>query len=917
MPGLHTHQLTAAGDSAAEAARLILQGAQAHAGAPASLRDSVVLIPDAHAAPDIAQALRDAAGTGVLLLPRITTLRLWAAGVDIGRTVQPRAVREAQLYGALAGHASLGEADRWAVCGELLALFDELTRHAVALPDSVRDFTHMVEQAYRARHNRSLDFEAALVHELWRLMTRDARDLDAEAAYPLRLQQLAGNASAPLHVLGVRRFTPAEQAFLQRYAERTPVTIYSVDGGTGNDISATLQAVWPNPTSVDTPPMRARAHALRDTAPRSALMERISIYGAADTESEARAVDVQVRDWLLTGKQRIAVIALDRVTARRARALLERASVLVRDESGWPMATTSAATVLSRWLDVVSGDAWHRDLLDLMKSPFAFHDWPRDARQQAVWRLERYVRKENVLSGIAHFIALAERNNDVEVRQLLALVQRAHHALPRARKTLVRWLAALTESLNELGVINGWRADSAGSQVFDLIDKLASDLAGSTLTLGFSEWRRWLTRQLETASFVESSVVSPVVFTHLAATPLRAFDAVLVLGCDARHLGGAPDAPVFFNQGVRAQLGLPTRQQEARDTEFLLAQLIAATPRVLFTWQTHAGAEENLLAAPIERLLTLHHAAYGSDLAETRLPALLTQTRLRCEDDGAPVECVDAPAPRAVIELIPKAISASGYNALMTCPYQFHARYLLRLGEMDEVEELIDKSGYGRHVHAILTQFHKAHERVSALEDAAARATLEALSDHEFAAAVGRNALARGWLLRWKSLIPAYLEWQRAREAEGWRWLAGEVKRELAIRTPAGREFMLVGRLDRVDRQDGNAIAVLDYKTRNAEALKKALDIAGEDVQLPVYALLWERPVMAALYVAMDRDDIDTVALPGELADQAQATQERLARMMDALHEGSPLPAQGVERACEFCEMQGLCRRAYWLQGSH
>ena len=67
----------------------------------------------------------------------------------------------------------------------------------------------------------------------------------------------------------------------------------------------------------------------------------------------------------------------------------------------------------------------------------------------------------------------------------------------------------------------------------------------------------------------------------------------------------------------------------------------------------------------------------------------------------------------------------------------------------------------------------------------------------------------------------------------------------------------------------------------------------------------------------MDRDDIDTVALPGALADQAQATQERLALMMDALHEGSPLPAQGVERVCDYCEMQGLCRRAYWLQGSH
>ena len=908
-PNTHTILL---GCGLTEAARRIVLACD---GDPAALRNAVVLIPDAHAVADFAQALRVAAGREVLLLPRITTLRLWAGSVDAGKPVQPRAVREALLYAALAGHASLGEADRWAICSELLALFDELTRHAVTLPDNARDFTRLVEQAYRARSNRSLDFEATLVHELWRLMLRDAnnaRELDAEAAYALRLNALV-HTKAPLHVVGVRRFTPAEQTFLERYATHAPVSVYTFDGDADNAMDNTLAAAWP--TLEKAQPLLARANALRADASASALAGRVSVYGAPDAETEARAVDVQVRDWLIAGKQRIAVITLDRVTARRARALLERAGVQVRDESGWPMATTSAATVLSRWLDVVSGDAWHRDLLDLMKSPFAFHDWPRDARQQAVWRLERYVREDSVLSGINNFIALAEHNNDAEVRQLLARVQRALHALhslPRARKTLPRWLDALIASLTEIGVIDGWRADSAGIQVFDLIDNLCIELKDNTLALGFAEWRRWLLRQLEAASFVESSVTSPVVFTHLGATPLRAFDAALVLGCDARHLGRGGDTPLFFNQSVRAQLGLPTRQDEARDSEALLAQLIAGTPRVVFTWQTHAGAEENLPAPPVERLLSLHHCAYENALTETRLPALLAQTSLRCDDDSAPPSVAATPAPHADNALLPSAISASGYNTLMTCPYQFHARYLLRLGEVDEVEELIDKSGYGRHVHAILTAFHQAHARVSDLTEAQAQELLAALSEQTFAGAVGRNALARGWLMRWKSLIPAYIDWQRAREAEGWRWLAGEVKRELMIRTPAGREFKLVGRLDRVDQHDNGAVNVLDYKTRSVDALKKALDTAGEDVQLPVYALLWAQPVMAALYLSMDRDEVKTVAVPGELPGIAHATRERLAQMVDALHDASPLPAQGAPQACEYCEMHGLCRRAHW-----
>ena len=393
------------------------------------------------------------------------------------------------------------------------------------------------------------------------------------------------------------------------------------------------------------------------------------------------------------------------------------------------------------------------------------------------------------------------------------------------------------------------------------------------------------------------------------------FDAALVLGCDSRHLSAMNGAPVFFNQGVRAQLGLPTRGDDARDAEALLEQLIASTPRVVLTWQTHAGTEENLLAPPIERLRALHRAAYDSDLVETRLAALLAQTPLRCDDTCAAVPLANAPAPAADRMLVPDKISASGYNTLMACPYQFHARYLLRLAELDDVEELLDKSGYGMHVHDILTTFHKAHQRVSDLDEGEAAAILKAVSEAVFAGALGRNALARGWLLRWQSLIPAYLEWQRAREAQGWRWLAGEAGREQLIRTPAGREFKLVGRLDRVDESDEGATSVIDYKMRTRDALHAALEMPGEDVQLPVYALLWDHAVMQALYLSMDRDEVADVPVPGDpaaLRQLAQKTRVRLAHLVDAMYAGQVMRAQGAPRACEYCEMHGLCRRGHW-----
>jgi ATP-dependent helicase/nuclease subunit B len=270
------------------------------------------------------------------------------------------------------------------------------------------------------------------------------------------------------------------------------------------------------------------------------------------------------------------------------------------------------------------------------------------------------------------------------------------------------------------------------------------------------------------------------------------------------------------------------------------------------------------------------------------------------------------PQPPAPAHLIPAQISASGYNSLMTCPYQFYARHLLKLGEEAEVQELIEKRDYGLLVHDVLKRFHGAHPLVSQLNTDEALGELTAFSEHAFAEAIRNNYLASAWLARWKVLIPDYLAWQRAREAQGWRWKAAEEDRHIEIDTPGGRKLILRGRIDRVD-EDGQArIAVLDYKTQRKDILRKKLREPGEDVQLPVYALLWGGPVAEALFLSIEREGVGEIRPRYDLEEVAQSSRERLGLMYDALHEQAPLPAQGAEEDCQYCEAQGLCRRQHW-----
>lgn len=899
--------VTSAPELLAAAARALVAD---HRGESSDFRNAVVLVPAVHAVPDFARALSAAAAEPAVLLPRITTLSLWAADVPLDKPVSTHTAREAMLYRVLTERGWLKGADLWSVAEELGLLFDELTRSNVALPEDLGDFTRQLEQAYRAREGAALAFEARLVHELWHASLAPGQALDPEVAYGLRLAKLAGEVSLPLCAIGLEDLTPGEERFLERAAARVEVTRFNVETA-GDALAHTLTLAW---SAVESPcDLRTRAGALSSAQPQSALTGRVRILGAATAEQEAQTVDLTVREWLLEGRTNIGVVVNDRVTARRARALLERAEVYVADEAGWAFSTTSAATAIGRWLDVAANDAYHRDLLDLLKSPFAFCGEPREKRQDAVWRLDAYARDKSVVSGLRNFIAIAEARGDGEVVGMLTRVERGLETLGRSRRPVTRWVEALVESLTGIGVAQGLAADAAGEQLLELLQRLRLELVDESFGVSFAEWRRWLGRKLETSTFRDRAIESPVVFTHLSAAQVRIFDAVLVLGCDAVHLPGPDPTALFFNQAVRGQLHLPTHTERVTKIERELGRLIACADVTALTWQSRSGTgEPNLMSPQIERLSALHQLAYGATLEDADVAARLSGSQVGKSAEPHTLRATAVPMPSAPAALIPTKISASGYNSMMACPYQFYARHVLGLSQLDDVQEEIEKRDYGQLVHDVLSQFHLRHPRISDLDRAVAVGELETLSEHAFAAIISRNYLERAWLMRWLALIPEYIDWQRSREQEGWAWHASEVSRDVEIVTARGRTFTLRGRLDRVDSNGTGAYAVIDYKTQNPKLLERKLQPHGEDVQLPVYALLWGGPVAAALFLSVERDGVKAVPIKEHLAALTEAARERLSSVYDAMHDGAALPAQGIDGVCEYCEARGLCRRNYW-----
>jgi len=832
--------------------------------APPDLRDVVVLLPNYHAAQPLAQALARAARLPALLLPEMVTLNDWAQRLPLDQSVVPESRRTAVLYQALQAKRWFGQADLWGMTQELLKLFDELTHALEELPADAEAFTAVVEQAYQARQNSALQLEARLVFELWHAM-QEVDELDAARAYQQRLARLAQQADRPLFVLRTADWDAMEQRFLDAYADHAPVEVFDV-----------------------------REMEVPNRAP--------LFFAATSLEQEARAAAMQVRLWLAEGRHDIAVVAQDRVVARRMRALLERAEVLVADETGWTFATLSVSTVLDRWLSALHSDFYHHDLLDLLKSPFIFADMAAADRKSAVYQLEQLLREHGVVAGLERFVELA--GHDPVLAQPLQRLRQATALMERdRRKPLAEWLQVLRNSLEVLGIDAGLLRDDAGVQLLQVLDTWQQELAGEKGSYRYAEWRRWLAQQLDIQTYRDTGIDSPVRFTHLAATRWRSFDAVLLLGCDADRLPGTVDGGRWFNDAVRAALQLPTRALRAARQHDDLQALLALNDCVLVTWQKERNGEQGLLSPYLQILRDEHERESGGDLGDKQLHAYLAAD----EQYGVELSPSAQPAPDVLRETVPAAVSVSAYNSLVACPYQFYARHMLKLNELDEVQEAIEKRDYGERVHEILQKFHERYPQISGHAAEEMGDVLRQISEEVFADLLAQDFAARAWLARWFKSLPAYLEWQLRNEEQGWRYTEAETSFEREL-----QGVRLRGRVDRIDRKDDER-RVIDYKTQSDQQLRNKLREPGEDVQLACYAYAGQAD--EAAFLGIENGKVKMIAPVHDLEELAQANIERLQQVMRQVHDGAGLPANGIDQICGWCEMRGICRKGEWIDG--
>lgn len=911
---------------------------QTHTAQLPNLGNIVVLLPGQSACPEFRRELLHQLGLrqhSSIIPPSTSSLQHW-----VEQTYPARGQRLSEhsrrllFIEALEQHSQLfREENKWQVTIALLKLFDELNLQQTQLNDSIQNWEKTLQLSYGLQTSHlHLHQEAVLVHTLWQAWQQQLaanQQCDASLAYVQSLQQAKQDLDNNKHfyIVDTTGYSNAELSYLEHLQKNALCTVLDSDNHTSkpHTLAQFIESVF----DATTAPLYERCQ------PEQNITLPFSVFLARDTETETRAVDLQIRKCLLKGARNIGVVCENRKLSRRLRALLERAQVPLQDMAGWSLATTSAAAVIERWLECIETDFDYRVFLDVIKSHF-FGSTDREQHLNNVYRLEHdIILHENIAHGLARYKKQLDYRRKrlphwpnqayAEIRQLLdtiALIAKPLQALyqSNSRQPLSQHLESLSQSLDALGIRPAFADDAAGSSILQLLDKLQHSTLSANPALSWQDFRSWLGMALEEQLFSPQQQASVVQLMTLEQAQLKRFDALIIAAADEQYLPGSADTSPFFNQAVRRALGLPVWEQQRAQRLLQFKRLLLASDEILISCKSHDHGDVIPLSPWIEALRVHTRLRFNLPLDNTELAALLIKVPELVSSQPAILPPVPKqPSPTAPAQLIPTKISASAHQRLINCPYQYFAADLLSLKPADEISEELQKADYGERVHQILQAFHQPVEHlpppftepVTAANRSAAIAHLETISEQVFARDQQDNLLHRSWQHRWQAHIAAYVDWQIHQQQHA-RIAATEQQRDAVLND----RISVHGRLDRIDQPITDASdshIIIDYKT-GTSAHQNDVD-NGEAVQLVSYAML-DRQAEHVMYLSLDEQQgkVRTRAqLAGdELHTLRDASEQRLLEIFELLDKQHPLTAWGDEHSCQYCDFSGLCRRKVW-----
>jgi ATP-dependent helicase/nuclease subunit B len=570
-------------------------------------------------------------------------------------------------------------------------------------------------------------------------------------------------------------------------------------------------------------------------------MDTVTVIEAANVEEEALAIAVALRETLDVPGRTAALVTPDRALARRVLVTLERWNVTADDSGGDALAET-AAGVFAR---LVANAALERlspvELLALLKHPLARFGAAPGADLPAVATLEQAVlrgpRPRAGSAGLRQALATFR----LEVAKLRAGEPSSiHRAEPRAalpdevlhRASLLvervaaalapleRMAAAAEQDFAALAACHREAVIAASLDADDMPAAFAGT-DGVALDAAFADiGEKAQPFMVEPADYVE--LFGVVIGDRVVRRPGKPESRVRIYGplearltnVDRVVIGGLvegvwppdPRTDPWLNRPMRHALGLDLPERRIGLSAHDFAQLtgvaevfltraakVAGTPTVAsrFLQRLAAVAGDAAWQAAVSR--GERYRAFGRSLDE---PKAAPQ----------PVLCPEPRPPRAAR---PTRLSVTEIEHWLRDPYTIYAKHILKLPQLDRVDEPPGAADRGTAIHAAIGEFAKLYADHLPTDP---YGELIRIGRAHFVPLEAYPEARAFWWPRYERIATWFADFERRRHGK----MAAahvEVSGELTIPLGGDRTFRLTGRADRIERLADGRYAILDFKT--------------------------------------------------------------------------------------------------------
>jgi ATP-dependent helicase/nuclease subunit B len=541
----------------------------------------------------------------------------------------------------------------------------------------------------------------------------------------------------------------------------------------------------------------------------------VRMMESAHPGEEAQAIAVLIREALEVPERRVALVTPDRGLASRVVAHLLRWGIEADDSAGMPLPQTAAGRVLLLLAEIIAEDAAPVPLIALLAHPLV-----NGGGDRAQW-LENARAFDLALRGPRREPGLAPLRHLAEDRKLSDWWQQVEAALaPLLNFGEQTPLAAMLETLSATAeALCGetlW-SNPDGRALAAFVEELRESARSAGTLLDPRELHAVLRDAMDRTSVRPPWGKHPrvAIYGLLEARMARA-DLVICGGLVEGVWPASPAPDSLLPPAVLRALGVPGPEFRIGLAAHDLAAALGAPEVVL----SNALRDEGGPVIPSRFLLRIK-AMLGDQARrhEDREPVRLARALI----DAPEPPRYPRPKPMPSAEQRKVDISVTGLDRLRSDPYQFYAGSILRLRKLDPLDAEPSPAWQGTAVHEILDAWHKAGSPEGKLVETGAR-ELDRMSAHPLMRGLWRPRLLAG--LAW---IEKKISDQRT---EGGRQvLDSEASGDMQV-----RGVRVHGRADRIDRLDGDRLAIVDYKTGRPPSRRMVQE--GFSLQLGLIGLI-------------------------------------------------------------------------------